>query len=121
MGELEEKFDVVFCLEVSEYLFDPLTAMKNLYSFLKEGGILYISFCTIYPLHNPPKIDYLRYTKNAVEKLLAESGFRTWEITPRIATDGLDMLANFYSYERMRPMKGTREVFDLGYMVKCFK
>lgn len=118
---LKGRADIVFCLEVSEYLFNPLIAIRNLYDFLKPGGILYISFCSIYPLHNPPKIDYLRYTKNAVEKLLREAGFKTWEIIPRVATSGQEALAKFYSLEQMRLMKGTNEIFDIGYLVKCFK
>ena len=119
--ELDRKFDIVFCLEVSEYLFRPLVAIKNLYNFLKNDGILYISFCSIYPLHNPPKIDYLRYTKNAVEKLLKEAGFKDWEITPRIASNGQKSLCSFYFQEQMRFMKGTDEIFDLGYMVRALK
>ncbi len=113
--------DVVFCLEVFEYIYDPLTAHKNIYHSLADGGIAYISYPTIYPLHNPPKIDYLRYSKNAIEKYLTLAEFKTWEITPRIASDGLEHLAKFYSYERMRPMKGTTEIFDIGYLVKVFK
>ncbi len=119
--ELKEKFDVAFCLEVFEYIWRPLIAHQNIFNLLKPGGIAYISYPTQYPLHNPPKIDYLRYSKNAIEKYLTEAGFKTWEITPRIASDGLEHLTKFYSYERMRPMKGTTEIFDIGYMCKIFK
>jgi SAM-dependent methyltransferase len=116
-----DKVDVVFCLEVMEYVFDPVTAHKNIYNLLKPKGVAYISYQTLYPLHRPYGLDYLRYTKNAVEKLLGESGFKTWEITPRVTTQGLRSLRDFYSYERMRPIKGEPEVFHTGYMVKCFK
>ncbi len=115
------KFDTIFCLEVMEYVWRPLVVHQNIFNLLKPGGIAYVSYPTIYPLHNPPDIDYLRYSKNAIEKYLTEAGFRTWEITPRIASDGLDSLSSFYSHERMRPMKGTPEIFDIGYMVKIFK
>lgn len=115
------RFDVVFCLEVMEYVWNPVVAHENVFDFLKPGGIAYLSYPTIYPLHNPPGVDYLRYTKNAIEKYLTEIGFKSWEITPRIATDGLDSLADFYSHERMRAMKETNEIFDLGYMCKVFK
>ncbi len=116
-----EYFDVIFCLEVFEYIFDPVTAHETLSDFLKPGGVLYVSYPTWYPLHNPPGIDYLRYTKNAIEKLLSVSGFQTWEITPRIATAGMSSLADFYSKEQMRPMRDTSEVFDIGYLVKAYK
>ena len=114
-------FDVIFCLEVMEYLWNPFEAHTTLYNLLKDGGVAYISYPTIYPLHNPPKIDYLRYTKNAIEKLLSEAGFSTWEITPRIATNGLEALHSFYVLEGMHPMKGTTEIFNIGYCVKAFK
>ncbi len=114
-------YDALFCLEVMEYIYDPVTAHKNLAGFLKKDGVAYISYPTWYPLHNPPGIDYLRYTKNAIEKYLSLSGFKTWEITPRIATDGAHHLSSFYSAERMRPMKGSREIFDVGYMVRAIK
>lgn len=119
--EIKDRFDIIFCLEVSEYLFDPLTAMKNIHTLLKPEGILYMSFCTIYPLHSPPKMDYLRYSKNAIEKLLTEAGFKTWEIIPRVASDGLGSLSDFYSHEKMRPMKYTKKIFDIGYMCEIFK
>lgn len=119
--KLEKKFDIVFCLEVFEYIYDPVAAHKNLWYVLKPKGVAYISYPTFYPLHNPPKIDYLRYTKNAVEKLLGEVGFRSWEITPRIATYGAKALLDFYSLEQMRPIRGTPEILDIGYMCKAIK
>lgn len=113
--------DTIFCLEVFEYIWNPVQAMKNIYELLKEDGVAYVSFPTIYPLHNPVGIDYLRYSKNAIEKLLAETGFKTWEITPRIATDGVNALRDFYTLEGMHPMRNTREIFDIGYCVKIIK
>lgn len=119
--KLEGSFETIFCLEVSEYLWNPLVALKNMYFLLKPGGVLYMSFCTNYPLHNPPGIDYLRYSKNAIEKYLKEVGFKSWEITPRVATEGAGALSDFYSRERMRPMKYAKEIFDLGYMCRAVK
>ena len=114
-------FDAIFCLEVAEYVWSPVTFHKNLWYLLKPDGIAYISYPTIYPLHNPVGIDYLRYSKHAIEKLLATSGFETWEITPRVATDGIPYLNNFWSAERMRPRRDTPDVYDIGYLVKAFK
>lgn len=118
---LPKNHNVIFCLEVFEYIYDPVTAHKNISHSLADDGIAYISYPTIYPLHNPPGIDYLRYTKNAIEKYLTLADFRTWEITPRMASDGMNALSDFWSRERMRPMKQTIEVYDIGYMVKAFK
>lgn len=114
-------YNVVFCLEVMEYIWNPLEAHLNLCNFLAPEGVAYISYPTIYPLHNPPGIDYLRYTKNGIEKLLRESGFETWEIQPRMATKGIKNLANFYLNEGMRAMKNTEDIYHIGYMVKAYK
>lgn len=114
-------FDVVFCLEVMEYVYDPVQAHLNISKALRPGGIAYISYPTIYPLHNPVGIDYLRYSKNAIEKYLGESGFKTWEITPRIATEGLESLNQFYRQEGMHPIRGTMDIYHIGYMVKAYK
>lgn len=113
--------DVVLCFEVMEYVWSPLQAHKNINTLLKDSGVAYISYPTIYPLHNPPGIDYLRYSKNAIEKLLTEAGFSSWEITRRVATQGARDLGNFYLNEGMRPMRNTDQIYDIGYMVKAYK
>lgn len=113
--------DVVFCLEVMEYIWNPVMAHINIYNLLNDDGMAYISYPTIYPLHNPPGIDYLRYSKNAIEKLLHEAGFSHWIIDPRVATKGRNHLANFYVLEGMRAMKHTDDIYDIGYLVTAFK
>lgn len=114
-------YNVVFCLEVMEYVYDPIQAHHNIADSLMPGGIAYISYPTIYPLHNPLGIDYLRYSKNAIEKYLTVTGFTTWEITPRVATHGIDHLKNFYVAEQMRTMKNTMDIYNIGYLVKAYK
>lgn len=117
---LGKKFDAVFCLEVFEYIYDPVTAVGNLYNFLNDDGVLYLSVPTIYPVHNPIGIDYLRFTKFGIERLLDEAGFASWEITPRIATAGIELLRSFYAVEQMHPIK-DKMVLDIGYMIKAWK
>ena len=118
---LKEEANIVFCLEVFEYVYDPITALTNIYDMLCDDGIAYISFPAIYPIHNPQEIDYLRYTKRGIEKLLKEVGFKDWTIEPRIATMGKEALANFYSNEGMHPVKNDPVIFDIGYMVEAYK
>lgn len=120
INDIEDPFDCLFCLEVFEYIWNPVQAIENISSFLKPGGIAYVSFPTIYPVHNPYGMDYMRYTKFGVEKLLG-TAFQTWEITPRVATQGLASLSSFYSMEGMHPLKNTSIVFDIGYLVKAVK
>jgi SAM-dependent methyltransferase len=115
------KFDVIFCLEVFEYIFNPLVSLNRIFLMLETDGILYISFPAIYPVHNPREIDYLRYTKKGIEKLLEKAMFSSWEIIPRVATKGRQALSEFYSLEGMHPVKGDDIIFDIGYMCKCIK
>lgn len=116
----KESFDVACCFEVAEYIWSPVQFHKNLWYLLKPGGKLYISYPTIYPLHPPEGIDYLRYSKNAIIKYLEIAGFKNWKIIPRVATSP-ETLSNFYRSEKMRPMKNTRDIFDIGYMVEASK
>lgn len=81
--QLKEIYDVVFCLEVFEYVYNTFQAMKNLYNMLRLGGVLYVSFHFIYPLHSSKFLDYLRYTRWGVDRLLKEANFISWETYPR--------------------------------------
>ena len=115
---LEGKYDIVFCLEVMEYILNPTAVVENLKRLLKPGGILYISFPFIYPHHSPFNKDYLRYTRWGAERLLLDAGFFI-EVKPRKAMAG--GLENFYSEEGMRRSKEFTDHDDVGYMVKAVK
>lgn len=98
------QFDVVFCLEVFDYILLPDCAMSNLYDMTKEGGKVYVTFPFVYPTHNPIKSDMLRYTEFAVRELARLTGFRIVEIIPRRPeTNAID---NLWRAERMRAAKG---------------
>lgn len=115
------QYDVAFCLEVFEYVWNPVVAMQNVYDFVKRGGYAFISFPTIYPFHQPEEFDCLRYMKPGIEKLLDHAGFERWNITPRRATAGHEYLASFYQSEGMHPVRGSQQVYDIGYMIEAFK
>lgn len=117
-AKLNYVFDQVFCLEVSEYFYDPVQAIKNLYEMVIDGGELYISFHFIYPLHKPDGDDMLRYTRNWINKIFEMVGFSDIEITDRIATDGNNLLEAFYDVEKM---KAYKEIEVIGYLVKATK
>lgn len=115
--------DVIFCLEVFEYIWNPVVALKCINKMLDNGGLLYISFPFVYPVHEPAESDYLRYTKFGVQKLLEETGFEIIDNKSRIATEGGSELISFYSKERMR-YKGalrTNTIQDIGYLVTARK
>jgi SAM-dependent methyltransferase len=118
---LTRSFDIIFCLEVMEYVFNPVVAVMNIYLLLKTEGVAYISFPSIYPVHNPKEIDCLRYTYQGIIKILSTAGFSRWEIVSRKATDGIGALSQFYSLEKMHPVKHDDVIYDIGYLCKCYK
>jgi len=113
------EFDVVFCLEVSEYWWNPVQALKNVNILLKPGGLLYISFHFIYPVHNPSEQDYLRYTPEGVKKLLKETGFEIVDIVPRLYEETPPI--NYFILEQMRPAKEYDKHDWVGCLVKAKK
>ncbi len=113
-------FDSVFCLEVAEYWWNPNMALKNIHSFLKEGGSLFISFHLTYPVHNPYEQDYLRYTERGAIKLIEQAGFKIIDIEPRMA-EHHEVLNTFYTMEGMRPSKDFNRHDVVGVLISAIK
>lgn len=101
---LEEDIDLVFCLEVFDYVWNPYEAFAEIERVLKPGGIAWVSFPTVYPHHQPIQDDALRYMQGGIQKLANATGLTIEEIIPRRAEDfiGLD---TWYRSERMRAAK----------------
>lgn len=120
--DLKEIYNIVFCLEVFEYIYNPMQAMKNLYNMLKSGGELYASFHFVYPHHSAKKIDYLRYTRWGVSRLLEEAGFRSWDKYPRYFKSPW-LIGQVYSDEKMKGNNYNRGKLhsEQGYLIKAIK
>lgn len=115
----DDQADVAFCLELMEYVWDPVTALRNMHALMREKGILFISFPFVYPIHNPVGRDYLRYTEEGVRKLMEKTGFYIEELTPRVAKVP-GSIAGFYASDGMHPRK-DKTVEHTGYLVKAVK
>ena len=116
--QFEEYFDHVLAFELWEYIYDPVEAHKNIYSFLKPGGVYMGSYPFVYGKHPPNGQDFLRYTDDGIKKILNICGFKDIEIRER-ATDSNTLLA-FYAREGMRIRNDCgHEV--VGYIVKAKK
>lgn len=96
--------DVIFCLEVAEYIWNPVAMFHNLANLKGYSGTVYASFPFAYPTHNPVEHDCLRYTEQGIRKLAQEAGLVVVDITPR--RPETNALLMFYGAERMRPAKG---------------
>ncbi len=95
-------YDLVFCLEVFEYIIEPVKAIYYIHESLNNGGMAVITFPFVYPAHNPVEHDYLRYTKRGVEKLLKD--FKDIKIIPRRTKTST--LQQYYAEDGMRAAKG---------------
>lgn len=113
-------FDIAFCLEVSEYWWNPVQALRNINTLLKQEGELYISTHFVYPVHLPVEQDYFRYTNNGIMKLLWETGFETVEVIGRLAED-YELLRTWWDIEKMRPAKDYEEHHLVGALIKAIK
>lgn len=117
--DLMGAFDYAVCLEVSEYWWDPMEALKNIALLMKQDGILYISFHFIYPVHNPTEEDCTRYTRRGAMKMLEKAGFDIVEVVSRTADDM--SFSNFFVSEAMRPAKGYRFHNEVGTLITAKK
>jgi hypothetical protein len=112
--------DAVFCLEVFEYIYNPVQACLNLNDLLDRGGMLYVTFPFVYPQHQPIGQDCLRYTKFGAVKLLEVSGFKVLNVIPRYATTGRVELKQFIHAEGMHAAKKV-DHSEIGYLVTAVK
>lgn len=121
----QKYYDIAFCLEVSEYWWNPFQALKNINTFLKKDGLLYLSTHFIYPVHNPVKEDYLRYTRQGIIKLLTEAGFYEISAGARIckleSPEGNLNTNILFSKEGMRPAKEYAKHFEVGNLITARK
>ena len=112
------QFDMVFCLEVMEYVYNPIQAIKNIWWFTKPDGKAIITFPFVYPYHQPTEYDYLRYTPQGVKKIMKLEPFRQVKIIERKDKSGL--LQSFYMADGMHPAKGYKHD-TTGFIVIAIK
>lgn len=70
--------DSIISSQVLEHLNDPIAAITEMERLLKPGGLLFLSFPFLYPIHAGPH-DHLRYTEYYIEDLLKRYGFSVIE------------------------------------------
>lgn len=115
----KEKADVVFCLEVFEYLISPVPALFNIREMLKEGGEAFVTFAFIYPHHNELELDALRYTEPGIKRMAKHVGLTVKEIAYRV--DRSNMLEAFYATDGMRTAKQYDHHNATGFIVRFTK
>lgn len=115
---MKDKADLVFCLEVFEYVWNPLEALIRIKNTLTDGGVAYISFPSFYPMHEPVEDDCLRYMPSGIVKLAEEAGLAIVQMIPR--RPETNSLQKFFADERLRAAKNQDHAF-LGWIVEVTK
>lgn len=106
--------NLIFCLEVFEYLIDPVTAMKNIKNMLAKGGEAIVSFPLVYPVHNDVNFDSLRFTETGIRRLAKHVGLTVKSINYRKTRT--NSLVKYYSEDGMKMAKGMNHDIT-GYIV----
>lgn len=120
--ELLGSYGHVFAFELWDYIYDPMTAHRNIFDLLASGGTYMGSYPFVYPHHEPIAMDSLRYTNSGIRKLLTVAGFTDIKIEERVATEGREFLSAFVGAEGMRLAKSLAPYsWPIGYMVEARK
>lgn len=112
------RYDLVFCLEVFDYVYNPWAAFRTLAGVMTKGATLWATFPSFYPLHQPVEDDALRYMPAGIVKL-AESHLLSVEQMIRRKPE-TDMLMQTWRTERMRAAKHEDHEFT-GFIVEFRK
>lgn len=111
-------FDTVFCLEVFDYVYNPLSAFSNIKDFMSSNGNAWVTFPSFYPLHQPVEDDALRYMPGAIKKLAKATGLTIEQMIPRYTET--DAIYQAFRMERMRCAKHEDHNIS-GYIVEFTK
>lgn len=75
--EHRERFDIVFCEQVLEHVYDPIAATANLAALVRPGGAVIVSTPFMIRIHELPMFgmfDYWRFTPRGLRLLLEKAG-----------------------------------------------
>lgn len=97
-------YDLIFCLEVFDYIFDPMEAFRTLHKLLKEDGTAWVTFPAFYPHHNPIEDDALNYKEYGIRKLADITGLKIAQMIPR--RPQTNALEQYFAAEGLRAAKG---------------
>ena len=114
----KDQYDLIFCLEVFDYVWNPSFAIMNIMQLLEEGGTAWVTFPSFYPLHQPVEDDALRYMPAGIVKLADYAGLSIEQMIKR--RPETDMLMQTWRAERMRAAKHEDHEFT-GFIVELKK
>lgn len=110
--------DMIFCLEVFDYVWNPVRALEVLSLMLTKNGTLWVTFPAFYPHHQPIEDDALLYKEYGIRKLAKSARLEIVQMIPR--RPETNALQQFFSIERLRAAKGYDHAV-LGWIVEMRK
>lgn len=78
--------DVAFCIEVLEHTEKPFDVLINIRDNLKDGSNFYLSVPFMFRIHDDA--DYWRWTRQGIELMLKQAGFRNIEVQETVNQEG---------------------------------
>lgn len=90
----EAKYDVIIADNVFEHLQDPVSAGRNVFAMLNDGGLFFIATPFLIRVHGAPQ-DYSRWTAEGLRRLLQDAGFDEENIAMRSWGNRKCVRANF--------------------------
>ena len=115
---IHREVDLIFCLEVFDYIYDPMSAFGNLAKLLKVGGEAWVSLPFVYPHHQPIEDEGLRYTEPAIRRYGDKFAMPVQEIIYRRPRS--HKLLEFYAEDGFRAAKNYDHNI-VGYIVRFKK
>lgn len=111
------KSDLIFCLGVSDYIINPNIFMSNIRRLLVVGGVAWVEFPFIYPIHNPVDEEGCRYSEGCIRRLAKQANLIIDKIIYKRPKPDNPFLLHFYSTDGMRSASGVDHNVT-GYIVK---
>jgi SAM-dependent methyltransferase len=112
-ASLGRQFDVVYAIEVLEFVPDPAIALQNMASLLRRGGNLVLQF----PNYPPPKNPGVTYfpTREMLNRMMRDAGFEVWTVHSLKLRRYPQVLVNTFLerplafYRRFKPRAPSRQ------------
>jgi SAM-dependent methyltransferase len=118
-GPPSDRYDLIFCEQVLEHVWEPQKAIRNLFTMLRPGGTLLVSTPFLIKIHRCPE-DYWRFTPECMQRMLVEAGFSVRDIhswgNKRVVHAGLAK----GRWPKFRPFRTLRNEADLPVMVWAY-
>jgi len=99
----DETFPLALCINVLQYVEDPLGACRELHRVLRPGGSVLVVVPHCLPLGTD---DYWRWTEHAARKMLGDGGFENIQVAPILPTVSIQFHLLALSARKAVPILG---------------